>query len=383
MRKSISVALVGATVVACGLGMVGTANADNQPRVTDIVGVGSDTVQYLGDFLADGDNIGASGYNTNNPSRRMFNIDATADAAGRAVYGAAGVAISTQVVLRSGLSPVNRPNGSGAGITAINTDAAHSIDFVRASRLPKLAEQNIAVATPATATSPGTPALGALHSFQIAVDGLQMATNNVTNAPANITCADIVGIYKGTITTWNQVTGNSAGSTATIVPYTPQSGSGTRSDFESVLKACNGNVAVTYGPSVLTGEEHDPSVLTTGVNAPNAIAPFSSGRFNLLQSGYLSTYTPNTIKLQGTPVVGTTLTSGAADVFYQARKLFIIVRDADVNSTIPFQNGSTLNWVKTLFGTGTSWAGKPGSAGLFTSAGVIQAWSDQGVLAVG
>ncbi len=380
MRKSISVALVGATVVACGLGVVGTANADNQPRVTDIVGVGSDTVQYVGDFLADGDNVGSSGYNTNNPSRRMFNIDATADAAGRAVYGAGGVAISPQVVLRSGLSPVARPNGSGAGIAAINTDAAHSIDYVRSSRLPKASEQNIAVASAATATSPGSAANGALHSFQIAVDGLQMATASATNAPANITCGDIVAIYKGTITTWNQVTGNSAGSTATIVPVKPQAGSGTIGDFESTIKACNGGVAVTYGPSVITSEEHDPSAIAGN---PNAIGPFSSGRFNLLQSGYLSTYTLNSIKLQGSPVVGTTATSGAADVFYQARKLFIIVRDADVNSTIPFQNGSTLNWVKTLFGTAASWAGKVPSAGLFTSAGVTQAWADQGLTTSG
>ena len=106
MRKSIQIGLVGATVAACGFGLVGTANADVQPRTTDIVGVGSDTVQYLGDFLADGDNAGSSGYNTANPARRMFNIDATADAAGRAVYGAAGVSISPQVVLRAGLSPV-------------------------------------------------------------------------------------------------------------------------------------------------------------------------------------------------------------------------------------------------------------------------------------
>ena len=380
MRKTLQVALVGATVAACGLGMVGTANADNQPRTTDIVGVGSDTVQYVGDFLADGDNQGSSGYNTANTARRMFNIDATADAAGRAVYGAGGVAISPQVVLRAGLSPVNRPNGSGSGIAAINADAAHSIDFVRSSRLPKAVEQGIAVATSATATSNGTPAGGSLHSFQIAVDGLQMATASTTNAPANITCGDVVNIYKGTITTWNQIPGNAAGSTAAIVPVKPQAGSGTIGDFETVIKACNGGVAVTYGPAVITSEEHDPSAIAGNANA---IGPFSSGRYNLLQGGYLSTYTINSIKLQGTPVVGTTVTSTAVDTFYQARKLFIVVRDADVNSTIPMQVGGTLNWVKTLFGTAGSQAGKPASSGLFTSAGVVQAWSDQGLTTSG
>ena len=152
------------------------------------------------------------------------------------------------------------------------------------------------MASAATSTSPGTSSLGALHSYQIAVDGLQMATASTTNAPANITCGDIVGIYSGTITTWNQITGNSGGSSATIIPVKPQTGSGTLSDFESVLKACNGGVTVVYGVNVTIGEEHDPSAL---VGKANAIAPFSSGRYNLLQGGYLSTYTAGTTTVAG------------------------------------------------------------------------------------
>lgn len=383
MRKTTKICLAGASVAAMTLGVTGTAVADVQPRVTDIVGVGSDTVQYVATFLADGDNAGSPGYNTTNFARRVISFDATADAAGRAVYGknnatGAAIALGTgpQIVLRAGLSPVARPNGSGAGIAALNNDAAHAIDFVRSSRLPKAAEQGIAVATPATATSPGNAAGGTLHSYQIAVDGLQMATASTTNAPNNLTCGQIVSIYKGTVTDWSAL----GGTAGTIKPYTPQAGSGTRSDFESVLKACNGGVSVTYGAGVLTAEEHDPSVL---VADPNAIAPFSTGRFNLLEEGYLSTYTAGTIKLQGSPVVGTTATSAAGDVFYQARKLFIVVRDADVNSTIPMQVGGTLNWVKTLFGTSSSWYGKSANGGLYTQAGVIQAWSDQGLTTSG
>jgi ABC-type phosphate transport system substrate-binding protein len=306
----------------------------------------------------------------------MFSVDATADAAGRAVYGPGGVATQPQVVLRAGTKPVTRPNGSGAGIGAINTDAAHAIDFVRASRLPKGAEQGIAVATPATATSPGSAAGGQLHTYQIAVDGLQMATASTTNAPNNLTCAQIVDIYKGNITDWSAV----GGTAGTIKPYKPQAGSGTIADFESVLKSCNGGTAVTYGGSVLVSEEHDPAVIA---GDPNAIAPFSSGRFNLLQTGYLTTYTVNSIKLQGSPTVGTTPTSGPTDVFYQARTLNIVVREADVTSTIPMQVGGSLNWVKSLFTGATSQACKGASAGLFTAAGVVQACSDKGNTTVG
>jgi ABC-type phosphate transport system substrate-binding protein len=309
----------------------------------------------------------------------MVTIDATADAAGRAVYGAAGVAIAPQVVLRAGLPPVTRPNGSGAGIGAINNDAAHSIDFVRSSRLPKPTEQGVSVASAATATSLGTPAGGSLHVFRLAVDGLQMATASTTNAPANITCADIVGIYKGTITNWSQVTGSTT--SGVIVPFKPQTGSGTLGDFETVLKSCNAGVAVTYGAAVLVSEEHDPAVIAGNANA---IAPFSTGRYNLLQgngtTGYLSTYTPGAIKLQGTPTVGTTTTSTSAETFYQARNLYVIVRDADIASTIPMQVGGANNWVKTLFGTTTAYAAKASNSALFTAAGVVQSYADLGIV---
>ena len=108
MRKTTKICLAGASVAAMTLGVTGTAVADVQPRVTDIVGVGSDTVQYVATFLADGDNAGSPGYNTTNFARRVISFDATADAAGRAVYGT--------------------NNATGAAI-ALGTDAGRSADI--------------------------------------------------------------------------------------------------------------------------------------------------------------------------------------------------------------------------------------------------------------
>jgi hypothetical protein len=53
---------------------------------------------------------------------------------------------------------------------------------------------------------------------QIAVD------STATNAPAGLSAADLFGIYTGTYTTWNQLPGNSGGSTDTIIPLIPPSG---------------------------------------------------------------------------------------------------------------------------------------------------------------
>src|SRR5438105_193538 len=101
-RKS-KVAIATAGAVAVTLGLVAQASADVQPRNTDAVAVGSDTVQYVVDFLADGDQNTNPGYNTGNTSRRIFSFDATADASGRAAYqNSSTTALANSIVLRAG-----------------------------------------------------------------------------------------------------------------------------------------------------------------------------------------------------------------------------------------------------------------------------------------
>jgi hypothetical protein len=104
------------------------------------------------------------------------------------------------------------------------------------------------------------------------------------------------------------------------------------------------------------------------VTNKDAVAPFSTGRDNLIDTGYFGTNpAPNTITLLG------------GSSYILNRFLYILCRDADVTSTTPFQVGSTLNLAKTLFATQTSWYGKAANSGLFTAAGVTQAWVDKGL----
>ncbi|NHA00348.1 hypothetical protein G5V59_10145 [Nocardioides sp. W3-2-3] len=56
---------------------------------------------------------------------------------------------------------------------------------------------------------------------------MAVSKNVVSNAPATLTPAQIVGIYKGEITNWSQV----GGTAGVIAPKIPQGGSGTRSFF--------------------------------------------------------------------------------------------------------------------------------------------------------
>ena len=394
MRKMTKVGMGGLGAVVLAASAVGNASADLQPRGTDAVGVGSDTVQYVVDFLADGNPAGAGGYNTTNNARRIVSFDATADASGRAGYqNGTSSTVPFSAVLRANKKPVTRPNGSGAGISAFNTDTTvpYQINFVRSSRLPSVAEQT-------TATTAG---FGGLHVYRIATDGLQIAVNSTagtgaggaggttanSNAPAGLSCNELVQIYKGTYKTWSDVPSYTGPAPADgIVPIMPQAGSGTQKDFAADLQACNGGTAVTLGGNVVTSEEHDPAAITNiaahtdingnPVNKLDAIAPFSTGRDKLIDTGYFGTTPgPNTVfLLNGASPDGLAPTS-----YLLARNLYIICRDNDVTSATPFQVGGALNMVNTLFGTSTSWFAKSANSALLSGAGVTQSWADLGL----
>jgi ABC-type phosphate transport system substrate-binding protein len=350
--------VVGALILILSQGTV--ADADVQPQAGDIVGVGSDTVQFGMDFLADGDVNGHTGFNTTNQTRRVVNFDATGDACGAATANAV-------VVLRANSKPVNRPNGSGAGISALNADtgATEVINYVRASRLPSPAEQT-------TATNNGW---GGLHVYQFATDSIEMAVSQkvATDSPSSLPLSVLVNIYQGTYLKWGDIPGYSGPAPlATIHPLLPQAGSGTRNFFLADLQAANGGTAITLGTNVGAMQEHDPTLIESD---PDAIGPFSVGRAAVLNSGYCGAANQNVISL---------LT--ASGTYNVSRGLYFIVRQRDVADTTgsfgisyPWQVGGTKNWVQTIFSGATSWIARSSNAPLISSAGLIPAYSDLGL----
>ncbi|WP_344257240.1 substrate-binding domain-containing protein [Terrabacter carboxydivorans] len=247
---------------------------------TDVVGVGSDTTMLALDALADGASVNGTpvpGYNAGRTSARLSTFDANE-------YDASGVQTnSTTVVLRVGATPITRPNGSGAGKNLLHGAGNNPlVTFARSSS-----------ANNATETSDG------LWMYPFAKDTLAMGTRQAgTNAPASLTGAQIVSIYKGDVTNWSAV----GGTAGTIKPLIPQAGSGTRSFFLAQLKALNGGVDVVLGSAVTETQEHSDKDIK---NDPLAVAPFSVGRSRLL----------GTIRIE----------SG----WEAARAVYNVVRDAD------------------------------------------------------
>lgn len=406
-HKRLGASLFVAGAVALGSGVTALpASADAQPQSHDVVGVGSDTLQYT-EFLWDGDPQGDPGFN-NGQRNRVFAFYATGDDNGRAVFdgtcGAVGSnglgtpcqsstnqvanSLAGTVTLRAGTLPVVRPNGSGAGVGALIANStggsgyhglpAGEIDFARMSRLPNTTEES---------TCDGLPACGALHVIQLGTDTLSIATskNVQTNAPASLTAVQLVHIYQCDtgFTKWSD-TGVGGTSSNTIHPLIPQTGSGTRNFFLADLQAANGGTAITLGACVRTVQEHDPTGIFGDPSPADAIEPFSAARLSLLNTPITSggpTFFGNTGASSGAapafaPNQLTTL-SGTG-TYSSVHGIYIAIRKADEASTTPFEPGSTLNWAQTLFIGANSWVARASSKSLIAAAGFTPAYADCG-----
>jgi ABC-type phosphate transport system substrate-binding protein len=356
-RLGVAISLALGIAVAAAPG----ASADQAPTATDVVGVGSDIVQNTMDFISDGDTHGNGGYNTIGNKNRLISFDATADANGRNAFTdpslGGAVVLNPTITLRAGTSPVQRPNGGSAGLTALINDgtggvSADRISFARSPNLPTAAQQTQAQA------NLGTP----LHTVEFAKDQQVIATATTTNAPATLSAQELVGIYNGTYTHWNQLPGNPGGSTDAIIPLIPQPGAGVRNIFLNALKAANGGTSVTLAGGVRNVQQNDPTTITglSAAEKPDAIVPFPVGRYTLLSSGYFRdpsspynvTSPPTALSASGIQLEDPTGSPSAGDnnaTFDAAIPYYIIFRESDFASSTAWQPGSTLNWVQELF----------------------------------
>jgi ABC-type phosphate transport system substrate-binding protein len=388
--------------------LVGAARADYGPSgydpttgKGDVVCVGSDTLQFLGNFLADGSPglpTAHAGFNANGAKHdKLVSIDATGDALARFSYAQTQTAtnitpspLDPTVILRAGQVPAQRPNGSGAGYNAlindVTTTAQEKINCVRGSSYPSA--QNF---TDAQNVATGHP-WGGLHVVRAATETLAVAAANTTNAPAGISRAELVPIYQGVSQTWGDLPGYAGPCPAcTIVPLVPQPGSGTRNTFLADLQSANGGVPVVLGPNVRQGiEENDPFAITTlnATDEPNAIVPFSGGRLNLWNKGYFhNPHTPfnnNPFPGGATQVAGVSQLLGTppdgALTYRDNRGLFISWRASDDVAPPWANNSATVNWAKTLFLGTTSFLGRSLSgSGPVNDSGATYAYADCGI----
>lgn len=321
LRKS---GLIAATAATALLMVTGPAKADppsgTTPVATDIVGVGSDTTEFVLDQIS-------NDYNNTAPVNKLYSWDATPNTPGCA---SPAVQSSSCIATKGGASLITRPDGSSAGINALklNTQSCtncspnnYDIDFGRASR-PR---------------NPGDPALGAggVAFVAMAGDAVTIATQSTNNiADANLTTANLATIY--TTCSLNGVT---------YKPYIPQAGSGTRAFFLSVIGV------TTPGSCVGVVQENTGTQLP---NDPMALEPYSTSKY--IAQAYHSSNSnpvPPTPNLFGTDEHGTTILrsvdgvapttgSGTSTVintsFYQTaygRSVFNVVRDNGLSTHIP------------------------------------------------
>lgn len=283
LRKGAVTVLVGASAIL-GLALGGTATADPNltdqgavrtngflPDANDVVGVGSDTTQYVINTAAQAHSTSAG------PAVRIASFNACKP----------GTEITPPLVcndsiqIRPGVS-ITRPNGSSAGISTLATNT--NVNFARSSRFRGSA--------PAEQDMWFVPAL---------VDGLSYIVGKNAGADIrNLTTTELAAIYRCTDTRGYQ-------------PKLPQTGSGTRSFFLQQIGVAENQI----GTCVQVVQEHDPSPV---VGNANALAPFSTARWSV---------NPPALSSPPSGVVDIAATATTPGVFYTERTVYNVVRKAD------------------------------------------------------
>ncbi|MFD7639393.1 PstS family phosphate ABC transporter substrate-binding protein [Kitasatospora sp. NPDC059795] len=296
MRHTAAKALA-AVAITAALTTVAAVPASADPTVTpaakDIVGVGSDTTQAL--FTKFSADYNATIPATDTTTPRLYSWDATG---------------TSPITPKTGGATIARPNGSGAGISALAANTNATLDFARSSRA-------------AQATDPST-----LDFIAFAKDAVTWSATVNGHAPANLTTANLVDIYTCAKTDWSQF----GGTAGTIKAYLPQSGSGTRSFFLQAL----GNI--TPGNCVVSGPEENEGTDSAFTGNLDAIFPYSVGHYVGQLNGHTTaTDAPGQLTLRNingvTPLTATNTLNPAFAGGSYGRVLFNVVRDADYTAT--------------------------------------------------
>jgi ABC-type phosphate transport system substrate-binding protein len=251
LKKLLATAVVtaSATALAVGPALADPINSSGKkvtPKETDVVGVGSDTIQFLLDqFSFDYNKAHKTG-------THLYSWDALNPKTGG----------SEQISLKSGCTKILRPNGSSAGITTLaanqkTNDKKHfCADFARSSR--------------ARASTDPSRGPGGIQFVALGKDAVTYATNATTNAPANLSTAQLNSIYSCSVTNWNQV----GGKNAPIKAVLPQTSSGTRSFFLTAIGLGTSGPGGCVNSTPEENEGVDPVL-----KGPNVIFPFSIGKY--------------------------------------------------------------------------------------------------------
>jgi ABC-type phosphate transport system substrate-binding protein len=222
-------------------------SAGTVPREGDIVGVGADTDEFLLDQFSHDYNASHS-----TSAHLLYSWDATNPSTG---------AVGDSIKTKSGCSTIPRPDGSSAGITAFDANAKTSdkkdfcIDYARSAR-------------GRSSTDP-PKAAGGIVFVELAKDAITYTTQATTNAPGNLTTAQLASIYNCVDTNWSQVGGKSAPIHA-FVPNPAESG---------MAKSFLTMIGVTSPGSCVNQTIQQNEGINSLLKDPDAIVPYSIAKY--------------------------------------------------------------------------------------------------------
>ncbi len=253
-----------ASAAALVAGTVTTASAapndppaKTAPASYDIVGVGSSTTQFVMDAISTEYNAGVVTHSPAHP--KLYSYDAWLPNG-----NPNGV---TKITTKAGCKAITRPNGSGAGLTALNITQKIKVG---SASYPCINYSRSSGARKPTDPKKGP---GGVVFVAFAKDAITWAARSAakggTDAPASLTLKQLQGIFTCKTTNWKQVGGKSAA----IKVYLPQSGSGTLSTWEKDMGI------TTLGSCVTSTLIEENEGTNKAFNSPNAIFIYSIGAY--------------------------------------------------------------------------------------------------------
>ncbi|MFE7843488.1 Ig-like domain repeat protein [Streptomyces sp. NPDC057474] len=253
-RTRLTAAMVAAAVVSGTLALASPASADPTPAGTfrELVGVGSDTTQDVLNALA-GDTVNGTSY--------AATAVKSAAGAGVASYDAI-VTGSTTIQTRAAGPTFTRPNGSGAGRTALSM-ALTGDKFPNSGGVAITGQVDFARSSSGPSTSGS-----ALTYIPFARDAVGVAVRG--SGLDSLTVDQLHDIYKANGVT--EVNGK------TVHPVIPQADSGTRKFFLAAI----GLTANTVNPDLPTVQENQADAALT---QDGALVPFSVGSWIAQSNG--------------------------------------------------------------------------------------------------
>ncbi len=299
-------------MASLALGMVATAPAAHAEPVSDsYVAVGSDTLEASMDALTNGTKATGSSVRIRANGQNVANYDA---------FG------SAKIQSKSTGPFYVRPQGSGNGVAALiasvrgtgfnGTDITNQVDIARSS----------------SSAGSNASATGNLVYVPYGRDAITYVYKPVVGHEsdlANLTTAQLKGLYDGTITT--------IGST-TVNVMIPQSGSGTRKTFLSDIGVSTDSTCGVTACTTSTVPENDASQLTVA----GSLICFATSNWIAQSNGYqVTTITGG--QLLGT-IDGNAAATGTAPslvpgaTFYgtgYGRDVFLVVEYARINPSDP------------------------------------------------